>query len=200
MTTTDCLLQFLNRHNQLCDGFLQPCYHILAVLKGSLLKTWETLKVHHPVLQEKDLLQATIDPVVCRLPLLREDHVVLLDGILDPVGSGQDLLAVLLGICLDPTDLGSMGSPFMLSIVHLETRKTLVGHQTPYVHFSHLGFQFNILGRKRSTIGVPCWIACVAWWRHLLGAFQSRTPIWRRDNRAGSLIFVQSTTQSHSAP
>ena len=47
---------------------------------------------------------------------------------------------------------------------------------------------------------VPCLIACVAWWRRLLGAFQLRTPIHNSNNNDGSLIFVWSTTWSHSAP
>ena len=48
-------------------------------------------------------------------------------------------------------------------------------------------------------MAVPCLIACVAWWRWSFGAFQWRTPMWSNDNNNGSLIFVQSTTQSHSA-
>ena len=61
----------------------------------------------------------TIDLLMGRLPLLREDDVVLLDGILDDVGGGQDLLSVLLGIHLNLLDLSSVGPPFMFSIVHL---------------------------------------------------------------------------------
>ena len=57
--------------------------------------------------------------VVCRLSLLGEDDVVLLNGILDHVGHGQYLLLMLLGIGLDMTDLCHMGSPLHLSIVHL---------------------------------------------------------------------------------
>ena len=49
-------------------------------------------------------------------------------------------------------------------------------------------------------MAVPCLIAWVAWWRQLLGAFQLRTPMCRRDSKDGSLIFVQLTTRSHSAP
>ena len=56
MALTDHLLQLLNRHDQLCDGFLQPCYSILVVLKGSLLETQETLKVNYPVPEEKVFL------------------------------------------------------------------------------------------------------------------------------------------------
>ena len=51
-----------------------------------------------------------------------EDNVVLLNCILDPVGSGQDLLAVLLGIYLNPTDLGSMGPPLPFSTIHLKEK------------------------------------------------------------------------------
>ena len=59
---------------------------------------------------------------------------------------------------------------------------------------------FIILGRSLSAMAVPCLIAWVAWCRRLLGAFQSRTPIRNNDNNETSLIFVQSTTRSHSAP
>ena len=63
---------------------------------------------------------------MCRLPLLSEDDVVLLDGIFDRVGGRQDLLSVLLGIGLNATNLRRMGSPFHFSIVHLQksVRKT----------------------------------------------------------------------------
>ena len=88
MTTTDHLLQLLNRSHQLCDSFLQSCYCILAVLEGGLLETRKTLEIHHPVLQEKNLLRTTIDALMRRLPLLGEDDIVLLDGILDDVGGG----------------------------------------------------------------------------------------------------------------
>ena len=60
-----------------------------------------------------------VDTVVCRLPLLAEDDVVLLNGVFNHVGSRQDLLVMLLGISLDMTDLCRMGSPLNLSIVHL---------------------------------------------------------------------------------
>ena len=80
------------------------------------------------------------------LPLLSENHVVPLNCVLDPVGSGQYLLPILLGIRLNPTDLGPMGSPLPFSIVHLEKRGMLVGHQEPYVHFSHPGFQLHYPG------------------------------------------------------
>ena len=60
-----------------------------------------------------------VDTVVCRLPLLGEDDVVLLNGILDYVGGRQYLLSMLLGVSLDTTDLCRMGSPLHLSIVHL---------------------------------------------------------------------------------
>ena len=62
---------------------------------------------------------ATVYTIVCRLPLLTEDHVVLLDGIFDRVGSTQNLLTVLLGVSLDTMNLSRMGSPFHLSIIHL---------------------------------------------------------------------------------
>ena len=58
------------------------------MLKGSLLETQETLKVYHPVPQEKDVLRTTVDVIVHHFPLLGEDHVILLDHVLDPIGSG----------------------------------------------------------------------------------------------------------------
>ena len=74
------------------------------------------------------------------LPLLGEDYVVLLDGVLNDVGCGQHLLSVLLGIRLDPLDLGSMGSPLHLSIIHLQEIE-LAGYQEVYSLFSYLGFK-----------------------------------------------------------
>ena len=53
------------------------------------------------------------------LPLLGEDDVVLLNGILDHVGGCQHLLSMLLGIGLDTMDLCCMGSPLHLGIIHL---------------------------------------------------------------------------------
>ena len=61
-----------------------------------------------------------IDVLVRCLPLLREDNVILLNGILNDVGCGQHLLSILLGIRLDLTDLSPMGSPLHLSVVHLQ--------------------------------------------------------------------------------
>ena len=61
----------------------------------------------------------TVNMVVHHLSLLREDDVVLLDGVLDYVGCSQHLLLMLLGVGLDMTDLCCMGSPLHLSIVHL---------------------------------------------------------------------------------
>ena len=86
-----------------------------------------------------------IDPVMHHLPLLGKDDVVLLDGVLDHVGGGQHLLSVLLGICLNPMDLGSMGSPFHLCIVHLQEIE-LVGYQEAYSLFSYPGFQLHYPG------------------------------------------------------
>ena len=83
------------------------------------METQEAFKVHHPVFQEQDLLQTMIDALVHHLPLLGEDHIVLLYRVLDYVGRGQHLLSTLLGVSFDPTDLSSMGSPFTLSVVHL---------------------------------------------------------------------------------
>ena len=89
-----------------------------------------------------------VDPIMGHFPLLGEDDVVLLDCVLNSIGSGQDLLMVLFSVCLDPMDLGPMGSPLLFSTVYLETRKTLVGHQKPYIRFSHPGFQFQYPGEK----------------------------------------------------
>ena len=61
----------------------------------------------------------TVDTVVRHLPFLPKDHIVLLDGIFDRVGSGQDFLTVFLGVGLDTTNLCCMGSPLHFSIVHL---------------------------------------------------------------------------------
>ena len=74
---------------------------------------------HHPILQKTDVLQATVNTIVCHLPLLGEDNVVLLDGVLDHICCCQNLLSMLLGVGLDMMDLCHMGSPFHLSIVHL---------------------------------------------------------------------------------
>ena len=60
-----------------------------------------------------------VDTVMNPLPLLGEDHVILLDGVLDHVGHRQDLLMMLLGVSLDTMDLCCMGSPLYLSIVQL---------------------------------------------------------------------------------
>ena len=76
-----------------------------------------------------------INALVHHLPLLRKDHV----------GRGQDLLLVFLGICLDLTDLGSMGSPLMFSIVHLKEIE-LVGYQEVYSLFSYPGFKLYYPG------------------------------------------------------
>ena len=83
------------------------------------METCQRLEIHHPVLQEKDLLRMMVDTDVCCLPLLGEDDVVLLDGVLDHVGRCQHLLSMLLGVSLDTMNLCRMGSPFHLSIIHL---------------------------------------------------------------------------------
>ena len=60
-----------------------------------------------------------VDMVMNPLPLLGEDHVILLDGVLDHVGRSQHLLLMFLGVGLDTTNLCHMGSPLHLSIIHL---------------------------------------------------------------------------------
>ena len=84
--TTDQLLQQGNRRGQPCDGLLQSSYGILARLEGGLLETRQSLEIYHLVLQEKNLLRATVNTVVCCFPLLGKDNVVLLDGVLNHVG------------------------------------------------------------------------------------------------------------------
>ena len=84
-----------------------------------MLETRQGLEIHHPVPQETDVLQMTVNTAMCRFPLLGKDDVVLLDGVLDHIGGGQHLLSMLLGVGFDMTDLSCMGSPLYLSIVHL---------------------------------------------------------------------------------
>ena len=83
------------------------------------METRQGLEIHHPVLQETGILQATINVVVCHLLLPGEDDVVLFDGVLDYVSGRQNLLSMLFGFSLNMTDLCCMGSPLHLSIVHL---------------------------------------------------------------------------------
>ena len=97
-----------------------------------------------------------IDAIMCCLPLLGANHVVLLDHVLDPIGRGQDLLTVLLGICLDTTDLGSMSSPFCFSIIHLKRRSVRRAIKSLLVTLLTWDSSFIILGRKRKAMAVPC--------------------------------------------
>ena len=85
MAPTDHLLQLLNQRDQLCNSFLQPCYSILAVLKGGLLETQETLEVDYPVLQEKVFLRTMVDLIVRRLPFTGEDAIVFHYCLFNPV-------------------------------------------------------------------------------------------------------------------
>ena len=117
--TTNWLLQNGNWGGQLQNGLLQPSYSTLAGLESTLLETRQGLEVHDPILQKTDVFRTTVDTVVHHLPLLPEDHVVLLDGVFDGVGRHQDLLTMLLGVSLDTTNLCRMGSPLHLSIIHL---------------------------------------------------------------------------------
>ena len=68
-------------------------------------------------------LQTTVNTVMCCLPFLREDQIVLQDCVFDPIHGQQHLLAVLLSVCLNLTDLGPMGSPPLPSIIDLKERK-----------------------------------------------------------------------------
>ena len=83
-----------------------------------MLKTRQSLEIYYLVLQETVILRTMVDVVVCRLPLLRENDI-LLNGILDHIGRCQYLLLMLLGVSLDMMDLSRMGSPLHLSIIHL---------------------------------------------------------------------------------
>ena len=56
------------------------------------METREGLEIYHLVFQEKDLLQTTINTVVCRLLLLVEDDIVLLDGVLNHIGRYQRVI------------------------------------------------------------------------------------------------------------
>ena len=176
MAPTDRLLQLLNQHDQLCDSFLQPCYNILAVLKGSLLETQETLEVDYPVLQEKVFLRTTVDPIVCRLPLTGEDAIVFHYCLFNPVHGRQSLHMIFLGICFDLADLGSMSSPLTFRIVHLEGNGLGLSKSPTSVSLTR-DSSFNVLGRRQRVIAVLCQIACIAWCIQSLGAFQLRTPI-----------------------
>ena len=84
------------------------------------METCQRLEVHHMIPQEKDLLQMMVNIVVCCFPLLGEDDVVLLNGILDIVGRFQHLLLMLLGVSFNTMNLCCMGSPLHLSIIHLQ--------------------------------------------------------------------------------
>ena len=83
------------------------------------MKAGQSLKIHESIFQKTNVFRTAIDTVVCRLPLHPEDDVVLQDGVLNIVGSCQDLLVMLLGVSLDTTDLRRMGSPLHLGIVYL---------------------------------------------------------------------------------
>ena len=61
-----------------------------------------------------------INVLMCHFLLLGEDHIVLLNGVLDDIGRGQYLLSILLNIGFNLTDLSSMGPPLHLGIVHLQ--------------------------------------------------------------------------------
>ena len=84
------------------------------------METQQGLEIYHPVLQKMGLLRAMVDMVVCCLPLLGEDDVILLNSVLDHIGHCQHLLSMLLGVGLDTTNLCRMGSPLYLGIVHLK--------------------------------------------------------------------------------
>ena len=92
-------------------------------------------------------LQTTVNMIMGCLPLLGEDHIVLQDCILNLIGGQQHLLVVLLGIHLDPTNLGSMSSPLMFSIVNLEEIGLGLSKSPTSVSLTW-DSNFNILGRK----------------------------------------------------
>ena len=154
MAATDCL-QLLNRCDQLCDGFLQPCYHILTVLEGSLLESQETLKFHNTSLEEKMIFQMTINLIVCYLPLFGEDTVVPHYCLRYLICCHQGFLMTLLSVCLNPSNLCPMGIPLLFCIIHLR-EKTLVGLPKGLMSVSlTLDSNFNIQGRKQRAMAVP---------------------------------------------
>ena len=176
MATTDCLLQLLNRHDQLCDSFLQPCYCILTVLKGGLLETRKTLKVHHPVLEEKMFLRTMVDLIMGCLPLPRENVIVFHNCLLNPVGGRQDLLVILFGIHLNMTDLGTVGPPLLFRVIHLTGGK---GSITPVdLCWVHGGFwnnspNFYPVGKRwvffKSTHQSTYWVTL---WKNPVGSLR----------------------------
>ena len=72
----------------------------------------------------------------------------------DSVGSRQDLLAMLLGVGLDTTDLCHMGSPFHLGIVHLQ-EQSVRKIQPSFGHSPHPGFKFQYPGEEPERDGNP---------------------------------------------
>ena len=78
-------------------------------------------------------------------PTFGEDHIVLLNGVLDNVGHSQHLLLILLSVHFNLTDLSSVGSPFYLRIVYLQEME-LVGYPKVYSLFSYPGFQLHYPG------------------------------------------------------
>ena len=89
------------------------------MLEGGLLETQKALKFYNTSLQKKVFLCMMIDLIMGQFPLLSKDLVVLQDHLLNLVGSGQDLLSVFLSVCLNPSDLGAMGSPLNFHVVYL---------------------------------------------------------------------------------
>ena len=98
-----------------------------------------------------------VDTIMGHLPLLGEDHAVLQDHVLNLIGGRQHLLVVLLGICLNPINLGSMSSPLMFSIVDLEEIGLGLSKSPISISLTR-DSNFNILGRKQRAIVVPCQI------------------------------------------
>ena len=109
------------------------------------METSQGLEIHHPVLQETDIIRTTVNMVMCHFPLPGEDDVVLFDGVLDHVGRHQDLLSMLLSVGLDTTNLCRMGSPLYFSIVHLKMR-VLERLQPSSDHPPYPGFKLHYPG------------------------------------------------------
>ena len=92
------------------------------MLEGGLLKTQRALKFGGPSLKEKVFLQVMVDLIMSQLPLLGEDLIVCQNGLFNLVGGTQNLLLILLSIHLDPSDLGTIGSPLLFGTIRLWER------------------------------------------------------------------------------
>ena len=96
----------------------------------------------------------TVNLIMGLLPLLGEDVVVRHNCFLNLICGRQGLCTTLLSVHLNLMDLGPMGSPFTFGIIDLKRMDQ--GYQKGPTSISFtLDSNFNIQGRKRSTIAVP---------------------------------------------